>query len=339
MAFQEIVGQKFAKTILQNALKSKRLSHAYLFVGEEGLAKYKTAFEFTKAINCYEKVDNACGKCIACRKASSQNHPDIKEIYPDGASIKIDQIRKMQQEILYKPYESSKKVYIIHHADKMNLQAANSLLKTLEEPPSHAILILLASNIEKLLATIISRCQIVRFRLVADEIIKDKLSSNYDLDDKQAKLITSLASGRYEYASKLINNDEKLKERQTILDLAAELKNLNRVNLFSIVQKIMNDREELNYTLDIILSWYRDLLMIKLNQSQEIINLDYQQELLEEAKHWSGKGLEKIIKLIEETNNVIKSINVNLQLSLEVMFLRINRLRRKNYEGSNRSSF
>ncbi|TDX51306.1 DNA polymerase III subunit delta' [Orenia marismortui] len=337
MPFDQILGQELAKRILKNALNSDRLSHAYLFTGEEGLGKYLTAFEFTKAINCQENIDDSCYSCISCRKADNHNHPDIKEIHPDGASIKIDQIRKLQQEILYKPYESNKKVYIIHQADKMSVQAANSLLKTLEEPPSYAVIILIASNLNQLLPTIISRCQIVRFRLVSDNMIKDKLVEEYNLIEEKAELLTSLSAGKYNLALDLINEEGKLEERNQVLELAQSLTDLDRNKVFDLVQKILDDRDKMGDNLDIILTWYRDLLMLKLDQSKELINVDYSQQLLEEAKGWERKGIEDIIKLIEETNNVIKNINVNLQLALEVMLLKLNKLRRKNYNGSSRS--
>lgn len=331
------MGQDLAKTILKNALAQQRLSHAYLFIGEEGLGKDRTAFEFTKAINCQENDNDSCDYCISCRKANNKNHPDIKEIYPDGAFIKIDQIRKLQQEILYKPYESKKKVYIIHQADKMNTQAANSLLKTLEEPPSYAIIILITNNLNKLLPTIISRCQLIRFQLVADKVIRGSLIKNYNLSEEDAELFTTLAGGRYEIALEWVENIDKIEERKDILKIAHSLKDLTRIESFEFVQKLLDERDKLNLILDIILTWYRDLLMVKLGQNKSLINVDYYDKLRDEAKEWRVEGIEGIISLIQEANNVINNLNVNLQLTLEVLFLRLNKLRRKNYARSNRS--
>ncbi|PRX26444.1 DNA polymerase III delta prime subunit [Orenia metallireducens] len=337
MSFNQIIGQDLAKTILKNALVQQRLSHAYLFTGEEGLGKDSTAFEFTKAINCQENDNDSCNHCISCRKANNKNHPDIKEIYPDGAFIKIDQIRKLQQEILYKPYESKKKVYIIHQADKMNTQAANSLLKTLEEPPSYAIIILITNNLNKLLPTIISRCQLIRFQLVADDIIKDSLIQDYDVSEEEATLFTTLAGGRYRFALEWVENIDKVEERREILKIANSLKDLTRIESFEFVQKLLDERDKVNLILDMILTWYRDLLMVKLGQNKNLINIDYYNKLSDEAKEWRVEGIEAIIRLIEDSSNIINNLNVNLQLALEVLFLRLNKLRRKNYAASNRS--
>ncbi len=337
MAFDEVVGQKLAITILQNALREDRLSHAYLFTGEAGVGKEIAAFEFAKAINCKNDEIDSCGRCISCRKADSNNHPDIKEIRPDGASIKIDQIRKLQQEILYKPYESSKKVYIIYQADKMNLQAANSLLKTLEEPPSYATIILVADNLKKLLSTVISRCQLVRFKLVSDSLIKDKLKSEYKLSDDKCQIIISLVAGRYKQALELVEDENKLKDREEILELVSNFKDLNRIRVFEVVNKLPDDRDKLNDSLNIILTWYRDLLLVKLEQKKSLVNMDYYDQLINEANYWSFEGIKEVINLIDSTNNLLREINVNLQLTLEVMMLKLNRLRRKNYDRSTRN--
>ncbi|WP_027339742.1 DNA polymerase III subunit delta' [Halonatronum saccharophilum] len=339
MSFNDLVGQDLAKTILKRSLKADRLSHAYLFIGESGLGKDIAAFEFSKAINCHESEDDSCGECISCRKAVNNNHPDIKEIRPEGASIKIDQIRELQQEIIYKPYESKKKVYIIYSGDKMNIQAANSLLKTLEEPPSHAIIILLADNVNKILPTIISRCQLIRFKRVSELLIKDNIISNYGLDEKKADLITALSGGRYKVALNLIEDQELLQERDRVLDLIISFKGIDKVEAFSVVQDLLDDRERISQILDQILVWYRDLLVLKLNKEVNLVNIDYLDQLEKESNGWNIKGLEDIIKLIEETNNVIRGINVNLQLSLEVMMLKLIRLRGKNYDQGNRGYF
>ncbi|MCK8826705.1 DNA polymerase III subunit delta' [Natroniella acetigena] len=328
MAFNKVIGQNLAITILRKQLESDRLSHAYLFLGEQGVGKDIAAFEFAKAINCQEKNTDACDQCISCRKADNQNHPDIIEIKPDGKWIKIDQIRQLQREILYKPYESRWKIYLIHQADCLNLEAANSLLKILEEPPRYAIIILVLDSIENILPTILSRCQLVRFRLLPDELIKQELISNYKLSMEKSQLITSLAAGRYKTAVQLVEDEERLAEREEMIELILSLKNSEQVIVFESAERLLEYAAKISQTLELFLLWYRDLLLVKLNQLESLVNADYRDKLTEEAERYSVEEIEEIIRIVQNTNNVIKKYNVNLQLTLEVMLLKLSKLGR-----------
>ncbi|MCK8817091.1 DNA polymerase III subunit delta' [Natroniella sulfidigena] len=330
MSFDKVIGQDLAITILKKQLKGDRLSHAYLFLGEQGVGKDIAAFEFAKAINCQEESADACEQCISCRKADNQNHPDIIEIKPDGKWIKIDQIRALQREILYKPYESRWKIYIIYQAEQLNLEAANSLLKILEEPPQYAIIILTINNAENILPTILSRCQLIRFRLLPDQLIKEQLNSDYELSPEKSQLITSLAAGRYKDAVQLIEDEEKLAEREDILKLVLAIKELDQVTVFEVAEKLLEYKEQINQVLDLFLLWYRDLLLVKLTQIEGLVNADYKEQLIKEAKGYKVEEIEEIIKIIQNTNNVIKKYNVNLQLTIEVMLLKLSRLGRQN---------
>ena len=151
--------------------KRTRIAGAYLFVGPTGVGKETVANHFAKSINCLELDEGACGTCISCRKTADGNHPDTQIVSPSGAWIRIDQIRELQKRIVYRPYEGIRKVAILREAERMNLEAANCLLKTLEEPPAESVLILLTSNLDALIPTIRSRCQIIKFNpLRPDEL-------------------------------------------------------------------------------------------------------------------------------------------------------------------------
>ena len=328
MSFDNVLGQETVITILQNALTKDRLSHAYIFTGRQGVGKGSTAFEFAKAANCLEKNDDACDSCLSCRKANNGNHPDIKEIKADGSAIKIDQIRELQQEIMYKPYESKKKVYIIHQAEDLTLSAANSLLKTLEEPPDYAIIILLVNNLNQLLATTISRCQLLRFKRISYDLIKKNLVQDYDLSPAKGQLIASLADGRYDYACQLVENEEQLEIREEIIQFLIEFSNIDKVELFEKVQELLNYKDEINKIVEIMITWYRDLLLLNLGQENKIINADYVEQLKQNLAEFKIDEIEKIIEILENSNELIKNYNVNLQLSLEVMFLKVKRIRR-----------
>ncbi len=327
MAFNEVLGQELAVTVLQNGLQQDRLHHAYLFAGESGVGKEKVAFEFAKAINCEQKKADACDQCISCQKSDSGNHPDLKQIKPDGSYLKIDQIRELRQEILYKPYESKRKVYIIYQVDRMTTEAANSLLKTLEAPPPHGVLILLTDNLNQLLPTVISRCELVRFKRVPDKLIEERLAADYQLSAEERQLITSLAFGKVKSAVQLVEEEAGLSWRQEIIDILLSLDDLNRIKVFKIGQELLEFKDRINEVLDVFLTWYRDILLCKLEAVDNLVNAHQADKLKELAADLSLTQVEEIIELIAETNNQIRHVNVNLQLTLEVMLLKLNQLK------------
>ncbi len=173
-SFSQLIGQGRAKTILQHSLERKRISHAYLFVGPTGTGKRTLALEFAAALNCLED-QRPCGSCRNCRRIAEGNHPDVTVFQPEGRSFKIDQIRQVQQLISLKPYEARSKIFILDGAEAFTEQAANSLLKTLEEPPAYSVLILLADD-SALLPTITSRCTLVHFQPLPQETVEQYLS-------------------------------------------------------------------------------------------------------------------------------------------------------------------
>ena len=321
MSFAKITGQKLAIEILKNSIRQDRLSHAYLFSGASGTEKKLTAVEFAKAINCEVKQKDSCDSCLSCRKIDNSNHPDIKFINPEGNYLKIDMIRNMQREIIYKPYESNKKIYIINNVELLTIEAANSLLKILEEPPEYMILILLTDNIKQLLPTIISRCQIIRFNKITKKLVIDKLIDNYNLVDDKAKLIANLAGGRFDKAIELVENDDLLLTRNNFVEFIIALNKEDLIKLFVIVEKISDYKDQIASFFEVCLSFYRDLLFIKLEQDDLIINFDYLADLKAISNNYQLHNLEQAINIIEDTNNIIRSKNVNLKLTLESLFI------------------
>jgi DNA polymerase-3 subunit delta' len=330
MAFAEVLDQGLAVSILQNSLRQERLHHAYLFLGETGVGKEQTALELAKAINCRQQKVDGCDNCLSCKKVASGNHPDLKVLEPEGNYLKIDQIRSLQQEILYKPYESQRKVYIIKQAETMTTEAANSLLKILEDPPDHGIIILLSNNLNKLLPTVISRCEVIRFKRIAKEALTEKLRAEYDLTEEKRQLITSLAFGKVSEAVKLVEEEDNLAWRKEIIELLLSFKGTDRLKAFAVVQELLELKEQINEVLGVFLTWYRDILLLKLGKKEEIVNADYYEDLQERADLFTLEQAEEALELIANTNNLIKNVNVNLQLRLEVMLLKLNKIRRQN---------
>ncbi|MGM0471060.1 MAG: DNA polymerase III subunit delta' [Bacillota bacterium] len=324
MSFAEVIGQEVPINILQNELSQQRINHAYLFVGQSGIGKELTAYEFAKTLNCKENQLDACGECISCQKFASGNHPDIVHLQPEGSLIKIDQIRSLQQDISYKPYESEWKIYIIPSAEDMSLQAANSLLRTLEEPPHYGVLILLSTKEELLLPTITSRCQIIKFKSLTRDQITDRLISEFDVDLQQAQRIATLANGSLGKAIDFLKQDDTLTIREQVLNSLVELRSYDLVEVFDLAAQILDYKEQLEDMLGSMITFYRDLLLYKEQDSSElVINFDYEADLIELSDYYTISELQRIIELIEETDTLIRETNVNLQLAVEVMLLSI----------------
>ncbi|MEA3470707.1 MAG: DNA polymerase III subunit delta', partial [Thermodesulfobacteriota bacterium] len=195
MSFSDIYGQERQKAVLKSAMERGRVSHAYLFHGMKGVGKKTTAEIFAKALNCEEEGFDSCDSCSSCVKMDHGNHPDFVLIEPEGFFIKIEAVRGLQGQIKFRPFEGKKRVFVIADAERMNSPAANALLKTLEEPTSSNILILISSRPHELPRTVVSRCQRLRFNPLSRDVISTFLRDSYSVDEEAARLIASSSGG------------------------------------------------------------------------------------------------------------------------------------------------
>ena len=194
--FSEIVGQNYAVNFLKKVIQKKRLSHAYLFYGPKGVGKETSAYALISGLFCKNpKNGEACKSCISCKKIIKNIHPDLKIIFPEKKEILISQIRSIMEFIKYRPIEAPYQIILISPAEKMNKQAANALLKSLEEPPPYTVFILISENQSQLLPTITSRCQFVRFNPIPSEIIEEYLKNYYQFEPEVAKTISQISQG------------------------------------------------------------------------------------------------------------------------------------------------
>ncbi len=326
MSFKDIVGQEKAVNILLKSLKEDKVSPSYIFVGSEGVGKKFTAVEFAKTINCLNVNNNleACEICNVCNKINKQCCPDLKIIEPIKGSIKIEQIRELRREIDLKPFEDRKKIYIIDQAEEMTIEASNCLLKTIEEPPDYAIIILICINTDSILPTIISRCQLIKFRLIDSSKIRKILFNKVNLEESKAELVSKLAQGSIGKAFKLISDKEYFNRREKLLDY------LNKVlpgkydsNFFINIEKILMDINNIEEMLEIILLWYRDILIIKeLGIKEYIINSDKIEVLKEKSRVYSKEMLIDILDYIEQIKEFMKK-NINRRLVSERLYLKM----------------
>lgn len=325
MAFQEIIGHQTVIELLKRALANQRVSHAYLFVGPQGVGKEATAVQLARALNCLERADDACGECRSCRKYLSGNHPDFKMIRPVENSISIEQIRELQKDIVYKPYESRWKIYIIDDADQMTLEAANSLLKTLEEPPHYAVIIMVSDRKDSILPTILSRCQVLPFHKLSRDEVKSFLLSRPELVNSGIDVdeVVLLADGSIGQAIRLLSDDQVWDQRKRVLEFLLRLPEKSNMEIYELIQSLEMDKDVQRWDelLLIFKMFYRDLLILQSMPGKDhIMNQSYFESM--QSMGYSVEELEKVIKLIERTNNVIMS-NVDRELALEVMMQKI----------------
>ncbi|NRR05471.1 DNA polymerase III subunit delta' [Brevibacillus sp. RS1.1] len=321
MTWTRFSQQPRAQELLSHSLRNERLAHAYLLAGPKGSGKKQMALHLAKSLFCSEREADACGACVTCRRIEGGNHPDVLFITPDGASIKIDQIRSLQKEMAMRAVESSRKVYIIEHVDKMTTQAANSLLKFLEEPPAGVLALLLTEHSHAILPTILSRCQIVQFSPLSAESIAEKLRAEGVLAGMAQ--VASHITTNVEEAMILSQSESFAQLRNLVIQLVQECKQRNSSALLTIhdmLQKSDKSKEELPLFLDLLILWLRDILYLQVGRHAHLINSDQQDVLQGQALVWTKAELLRGIDLVMETKNRIER-NANAQLALERLVL------------------
>jgi DNA polymerase III subunit delta' len=323
MSFSNIQGQEHVKTILQNGLRAGTLSHAYIFAGAVGTGRKRTALALAKAMFCLTRVDgvDACGQCIECRKLEHGNHPDLVWIEPDGASVKIDQIRELQQLFSYRSSGSRTKIYIIHQADRMTTQAANSLLKFLEEPISAVLAILIVENRYALLPTILSRAQTLAFHPLSPDRMRDMLQAE-GFSPELVHPAVQLTAG-VEAARKMLQSNWFAETRNVVIQLLKDSLSPSLAAWTSVQQKIgkSDASEHMDTLMDLILLWYKDIIHIRHYRKENIVFIDQREELEKQA--WSRDNAEWI-RCMESTVEAQKRIrqHANPQLAIEQLLIR-----------------
>ena len=249
--FEHIIGNEKIKNELINTINLNKCSHSYLFVGTSGIGKKLIAREFAKMILC-EGEHKYCNKCKSCIEFDSKNNPDFQEIIPDGANVKIDQIRQMQSKVYESPIISRKKVYIIDDADLMTKEAQNCLLKTLEEPPEFVTIILIGSNESNFLSTIKSRCIILNFENIDSNSIMSFMKENFPKDNISENIIDA-ANGSIGKAILLKDKQELYASIDKIFNNIENLNLIDTLNTADIIYKSQEDKYDILEYINIIL--------------------------------------------------------------------------------------
>lgn len=317
MPFSDIIGQAAAVAVLRRSLAAGKTAHAYIFDGIEGCGKKKTATALVEAIFC--NGEEGCGHCPACRKIAALQHPDLHMVEPDGAFIKIDQIRDLQKELAFRPFEARQKACIIEAAERMNPAAANAFLKTLEEPPGNALLILLTTNIGSVLPTILSRCQRLSFSSIPQETIEAYLTGK-GIAAETARIAASLAGGSLKTALE-IASEETLPKRKHLLERISALSADEITPLFGLAEELAGDKEKSLELLDMLTIFWRDVMLL-VSGGTEVANKDLMPLLREEAARSTLEKVTERIDLVFRSRQALLR-NVNPRLALEVLFMRL----------------
>ena len=323
--FAGVVGHQDIVHHLQNALLTDTTSHAYIIAGETGSGKRFLSSVFAMALQCEKHGVEPCLTCSSCRRALSGNHPDIHYVVHEKiSSISVDEIREqVVNEVSIRPYESRHKIYIIEDASKMTPQAQNAMLKTLEEPPAYAVIMLLADNVDALLPTIVSRCSVLTLGPVPDREIRNYLMKQMHVPDYQAEIEASFAHGNIGRARMIAQTSEFLEMPENALNQMKVSKQADVSEMVETVKKLSAEKKNINDYLDIYTMWFRDVLLFK--ATAEVDSLIFREEISAiraRAAESSYEGLEKILSAIRHAGERLRA-NVNFDLTLELLFLTI----------------
>lgn len=341
-----IVGHDKAVGLLRCSLKTDRLAHSYLFTGPSGVGKHTLAMSFAMTLNCEGKTpssqafpDVPCLLCPSCSRIAHGSHPDISQVNlqtqalaeTDGRSkstlskeIKIATVREMQATIGLRPHTGRRKVYILGDADRLNEEAANCMLKTLEEPPSHTILVLLAPDEASVLPTISSRCLHVPLRPLSRALVASSLADGWGAEPEQAEMLAALSGGRLGYAAGMLGSRDGMDKRRAALEKMSLLLGANiadRVNAATEYAKLFTDaRPDLYSMLDTWESWWRDVLVVRAAAPELASNIDQLQVLASVANKVPVARASQAIALLQHTRQQLLE-NVNPRLALEALTL------------------
>jgi len=318
MLFSQVAGQEEIKRSLVNSINNNQVSHCYLFEGPEGMGKYELALLFAQSLFCLNFHDEPCNECKNCIKVNSLNHPDLHIINEEGKGIKREDIDDLISSIYKKPYEADIKVYIIKDAHLMTPQAANTFLKTLEEPPGDAVMILMTVNSNLLLPTIVSRCHVHKFRSVSKETI---MASLKDFDGQTAELAAYYSKGILNKALNIVQGkDDILKKREEIIKIFDRIINNDSEIIYELENYFDDEKDNIDSIIEIMTIWIRDIMYVQNNLENLVINKDYIDLLKLHGKRMKANS--DLIEFMQNISNDIKS-NINYKLAIDNMLFKI----------------
>ncbi|MCI8523228.1 MAG: DNA polymerase III subunit [Lachnospiraceae bacterium] len=323
--FADIIGQEQLKEHIQNAITSNKVSHAYIINGERNAGKEFIARIFAMTLQCEKGGTEPCNECHSCKQTRSHNQPDIVYIsHEKPNSIGVEDIRgQINNDIGIKPYSSPRKIYIMNEGEKMTPQAQNALLKTLEEPPEYAVIMILTDNVEALLPTIISRCVVLHMKPVSDKLVKQYLMEELGVPDYKANICVAFARGNIGKAKLLASSEEFEKVKDEAITLVKYINDMEIHEIVKAIKKIMEYKLDVNDYLDILTVWYRDVLLFKATKDMNSLVFKNEiQQIRRVADRSTYEGIETIVSALQQAKRRLEA-NVNFDLTMELMLLTI----------------
>ena len=319
----DLIGHEWAVDMLKKHVVNGTVRHAYLFAGPPGLGRRTLAIRFAQVLNCQKPSDSGvpCGECRDCKQIAAMQHADLTVVQADtqGGTLKVDQIREARRTLTLKPYQANYRVALFLRFQEANDNAANALLKTLEEAPSYAVLILTADNPEQLLPTIVSRCEVLRLRPLKIEEVQKALE-NTGIESGKAKLIAHISGGRYGYARRLVEDGVLLEKREERLNDLQGLISASRVEKFAYADKLSKDKESMRQAVLIWLSYWRDVMLRSARAATPLVNVDRNLEIEDLASRLDLSTARSIVSGLEGVLEKMER-NVNTRLLAEVLLL------------------
>ena len=321
----DILGNEHIVEHFKKAIENNKISHAYIINGEKGMGKRTVAKAFAMTLLCEEKGTVPCMKCHSCVQALTDNNPDLIMITPDKpTTLSIDHIRQtLVNDVELKPYSNSHKVYIVEDAELMNNAAQNAILKTIEEPPEYAVIILLTTNISALLQTVLSRCVKLDMQPLKKEVVKKYLMEKEKVVDYQADIAVSFAGGNLGKAIELSKSQDFAEMLDEVIQLLRYIKDMQAYEVVAAVKRASEYKFRFTDYIDLMILWFRDVLVYKASQNvNELIFKDEIQTIKKHAAKSSYNGIEHILEAMNKAKLRLKA-NVNFDVAIEMMFLTI----------------
>lgn len=323
--FSKIIGHEDIIAYFKKAVRQDQVGHAYILNGPDQSGKTLLAEAFAALLQCEQEGEEPCGTCHSCKQADGKNHPDIIYVTHDKPNtIAVSDIRtQLNDDIVIKPYSGPYKIYIVDEAEKMNAQAQNAMLKTIEEPPSYAVILLLTDNVSHFLPTVLSRCMRLDLKAVQDQKISRYLMEEKQVPDYQAEVCVAFAQGNVGKAVKLAGSERFNEMKDTVLKLVRRIRELDLYELSRELKKIGEYKLEINDYFDLMMIWYRDVLLYK--ATADVNKLVFREEIYsikKEASHISYRGIEEILSSLEKAKARFTA-NVNFELVIELLLLTI----------------
>ncbi|MDE7258154.1 MAG: DNA polymerase III subunit delta [Lachnospiraceae bacterium] len=323
--FTDIIGQEQLKEHLQNAIATNKVSHAYIINGERSSGKEFIARVFAMALQCEKSGVEPCGECHSCKQALSNNQPDIVYVsHEKPNTIGVEDIRaQINGDIGIKPYSSPRKIYIMNEGEKMTVQAQNALLKTLEEPPEYAVILILTTHVEALLPTILSRCVVLNMKPVSDMLVKRYLMEELAVPDYKANICVAFARGNIGKAKLLASSEEFEKVKDEAITLVKYINDMEVNEIVKAIKKITEYKFDVNDYLDILSAWYRDVLLFKATKDvNSLIFKEEIQQIMRVSDRSTYEGIETIVNALQQAKRRLEA-NVNFDLTMELLLLTI----------------